>query len=643
MCKFLRLALPVLLVGVVALVGSVPAQATCANNLYISAGLDGAPIDLATCTTSPSSAFWLVGYGAPGSGGVDNGTRAMQFDEQPWGGTLVSDWGNAGVHGCPLTYLQDDGTFGPMALLISGGIGEGTPSHSASYAALSADFYENFQFYSLDLVFGDIETGLPPGSQIMCNALAAPMVSGPTTGLVLSWPGVASLDDCATNPSIYAPDCSGGSRPLLQGWNVYWAHAACTLGTLTGDRFATGVWTKINAAPLAIGANAGTPPLMAPNPPAGKCLFLAYNPVWDSGFEGKYLSTPSGPVGGTVDTDLDGVFDNADNCPLVFNPAPQADFDVDLIGDACDNCPADVNYDQADANDNGLGDACDNCPTTGDMDHDGVCDDVDNCPNVLNPTQVDADTDGLGDACDACPLDPLNDADGDLVCGNVDNCPDVPNPIVPPATAQAETDGDGMGDACDPCPYEKFVPGQEGFDRDGDGICSCDAVLYNAGKCAGVPGLDNCPRVANANQTVSGFGDGLGSACEDRFLVAVLTPYDFAATNIGFPDKGFGDCRIRFKTTNEWNCPTFNVIYRSNKGDRATGVAPIACRSCTRGTGSGAVYYGGTSGAKIKYCHGGHGIYVQAVRSVNPSACPGFVNPSSVVGHPAEKLASRTR
>ncbi len=45
-----------------------------------------------------------------------------------------------------------------------------------------------------------------------------------------------------------------------------------------------------------------------------------------------------------LDSDSDGVFDSADNCPNVFNPN-QRDTDGDGVGDACQNFPADVNVD----------------------------------------------------------------------------------------------------------------------------------------------------------------------------------------------------------------------------------------------------------------------------------------------------------
>lgn len=212
-----------------------------------------------------------------------------------------------------------------------------------------------------------------------------------------------------------------------------------------------------------------------------------------------------------VDDDNDGVVDENDNCPEVFNDI-QADADNDGKGDACDedddddnldddddNCPLVANDDQLDTDGDGVGDAC-----QGDDDGDGVADEDDNCPLVANPGQEDQDGDGLGAACDV-------DDDGDQVL-DPDNCPEVPN------ADQLDTDGDGLGDACDD-------------DDDGDTV---------------LDGEDNCPLVANRGQ-VDTDGDGVGDACsDDRDGDDVLDEDDncvdiFNADQADFDGDGLGD------------------------------------------------------------------------------------------------------
>jgi len=185
-----------------------------------------------------------------------------------------------------------------------------------------------------------------------------------------------------------------------------------------------------------------------------------------------------------LDSDLDGVHDEYDNCPTLRNgncsvyalycdldgntivtlverqAGNQADWNGNGIGDACedfdedgnldylDNCPGVYNIDMdddsacSDFDGDKVYDSEDNCPETynprqEDRDEDGVGDWCDNCRYVANPLQEDEDDDGFGDVC-------ITDADGDGIPADDDNCPIVPNPV------QEDSDGDGRGDACEP-------------------------------------------------------------------------------------------------------------------------------------------------------------------------------------------------
>jgi beta propeller repeat protein len=90
-------------------------------------------------------------------------------------------------------------------------------------------------------------------------------------------------------------------------------------------------------------------------------------------------------VGDESDRDGDGITDDKDKCPDIYNPG-QEDSDGDGRGDVCDNCPEDYNPGQDDADEDDVGDACDNCPLT------------------PNHGQEDSDEDGIGDACDSLEI-----------------------------------------------------------------------------------------------------------------------------------------------------------------------------------------------------------------------------------------------
>ena len=105
-----------------------------------------------------------------------------------------------------------------------------------------------------------------------------------------------------------------------------------------------------------------------------------------------------------IDSDDDGIADDADNCPSESNPE-QLDFDRDGLGDACD----------ADSDGDGVGDNADAFPKdpseSRDTDGDGL---GDNFELILGTSPKDADSDGDGwsdrdeyeDKTD--PLDPIS-------------------------------------------------------------------------------------------------------------------------------------------------------------------------------------------------------------------------------------------
>jgi hypothetical protein len=213
------------------------------------------------------------------------------------------------------------------------------------------------------------------------------------------------------------------------------------------------------------------------------------------------------------DADGDGIADDRDNAPDVYNP-DQADTDGDGIADVIDNAPEVSNPDQKDTDNDGLGDVIDP-----DIDGDGLLNENDNAPEVSNPDQKDTDDDGLGDV-----IDP--DIDGDGVLNENDNAPDVYNPD------QADADDDGVADVIDNAP-DAYNPDQA--DTDGDGIADVidnAPVVFNPDQ-ADTDGdgvadvIDNAPDIYNPDQA-DADGDGIGDLVDDDTIYGIIYIVDNA-------------------------------------------------------------------------------------------------------------------
>ncbi|MBK9365790.1 MAG: OmpA family protein [Deltaproteobacteria bacterium] len=140
--------------------------------------------------------------------------------------------------------------------------------------------------------------------------------------------------------------------------------------------------------------------------------------------------------GGPPDTDLDGLTDDIDACPMEaedkdnFEDAdgcPELDNDADGIVDTADSCPMEPEDKDNFEDDNG-------CPDP-DNDGDGLLDADDRCPLKPGPKETqgcpDNDSDGLANQDDECPdeagpkeTNGCPDRDNDRVPDKRDKCPD---------------------------------------------------------------------------------------------------------------------------------------------------------------------------------------------------------------------------
>jgi len=230
------------------------------------------------------------------------------------------------------------------------------------------------------------------------------------------------------------------------------------------------------------------------------------------------LRAPEPPAPAQSDADDDGMPDQHDNCPYLFNPS-QADSDGNGVGDACQGMEFLVLPPGTVMAEDGAPPASDGGAEAPDIDLDGVPDGQDNCPSVPNAAQADRDRDGLGDFCD-----PDLDGDGvpqlDPLGFLLDNCPYAAN------ADQADRDGDGFGDACqgdrdsDRVPDEAdnclWIPNADQADEDGDGVGdACQALPGGSG--AFLPGAGMTPSMPPAHgargsgaASLAGAGVGAG-------------------------------------------------------------------------------------------------------------------------------------
>lgn len=136
------------------------------------------------------------------------------------------------------------------------------------------------------------------------------------------------------------------------------------------------------------------------------------------------------------DTDMDGVGDQCDNCPLLHNPEQVKQLSEHThkhTHSAILNVVQQFNnvicvLSKTDSDNDRVGDECDN---NQDIDEDGHQNSLDNCPYIPNANQADHDKDGKGDACDS-------DDDNDGVPDDKDNCRLVPN------KDQRDSDGESI-------------------------------------------------------------------------------------------------------------------------------------------------------------------------------------------------------
>ena len=288
--------------------------------------------------------------------------------------------------------------------------------------------------------------------------------------------------------------------------------------------------------------------------PTGLPPRRGWHPISDQAFAILALERSLGGV--CPDRDEDGLCEQEDNCPQIFNPE-QLDIDADGLGDACDNCPATVNAGNEDVDGDGIGDACDKLTCTPAEDGLEVCNGRDDdCDGEVDEgVEVPADEGGAGCSTDLpgiCAQGRRACVGGEVrcvaevaalrveVCDLLDNDCDgqidegVRNPCgvcgVTPAEVCNGVDDDcnGLVDDGAACEDDRICLFGDCADRcDAGGVCPEErrcADGYCVGPCAGVecpPGescldgacLDPCAAVVCAGGEIC--GDGQCGSCRE--------------------------------------------------------------------------------------------------------------------------------